>query len=113
MSNQTHATKWPLITLEVDETRGFGGGICVYGLESGAALYDGIALVHVMSVSAGGEIRGYAIHDGTAYLRRPAYTGDWPEMDAEVSRVLGVPVVGISGATTRTPKQAELFGGAS
>jgi len=50
--------------------------------------------VHVISRPAGGEIRGYIqIEDGALLLRTPAYPPDWPELDAEVSRRLGLPVV--------------------
>lgn len=49
--------------------------------------------VHVMSRSAGGEIRGYALIDGRAYLRLPNYAGEWPELDTAVAVALGVEVV--------------------
>lgn len=48
--------------------------------------------VRVMSRPAGGQIRGYLLHNGRAYLWLPDAIGDWPEMDAEVSRRLGVEV---------------------
>lgn len=45
-----------------------------------------LTIVHVMSKPAGGEIRGYVLVDDETDLRvrRPNYTGDWLEMDAEV-----------------------------
>lgn len=51
------------------------------------------SIVHVVSRPAGGEIRGYVLIDGTLHLRLPNYAGDWPELDAAVSRRLSAPVV--------------------
>ncbi len=51
------------------------------------AKWDGIgALVHVISRPARGEIRGYVLIAGRLHLRLPNYAGDWPELDAEVTR---------------------------
>lgn len=46
------------------------------------------ALVHVISKPAGGEIRGYVLIDGRLHMRLPNYAGDWPELDAAVTRRL-------------------------
>lgn len=55
--------------------------------------YDGhIDLIHVMSKSAGGEIRGYAREHGSNKpwkIRTPNYLGAWPELDAEIGRLTG------------------------
>lgn len=48
------------------------------------------ATVHVMSKPAGGEIRGY-VRLNVLHLRYPVMA--WPELDEEVSRRLGLPVV--------------------
>jgi hypothetical protein len=48
-----------------------------------------VRLVHVISPSAGGEVRGYWLARGTLYLRHPAHPLAWPEVDAAVSKVLG------------------------
>lgn len=50
--------------------------------------------VHVVSKPAGCEIRGYIqVGDGALLLRTPAYPPDWPELDEQVSRLMGLPVV--------------------
>lgn len=51
------------------------------------------ATVHVISRSAGGEIRGYMWLEGLLYLRMPSYPPDWANLDLEVSRHVGCPVV--------------------
>lgn len=50
-------------------------------------------MVHVMSRPAGGEIRGYALVDGVAYLRLPVTPREWGEVDDAVAAALGVEVV--------------------
>lgn len=46
--------------------------------------------VHVISKRAGGEIRGYSLlEDGRLIIGTPCYTGEWPEMDALVERIVG------------------------
>lgn len=48
---------------------------------------DELRLVHVISRSAGGEIRSYVLDESNVlHLGRPAYTSDWPEMDAAVAQ---------------------------
>lgn len=59
---------------------------------NGIAPHEEVRLVHVISRTAGGEVRGYVIARGTLRLRGPAYAGDWPEMDAAVVRATGVPL---------------------
>lgn len=50
--------------------------------------------VHVMSRHVGGQIRGYVLDEtGGLRLAGPCYTGEWPEMDAEVARVLGAAII--------------------
>lgn len=45
--------------------------------------------IHVMSASAGGEVRSYELGPGgELLLAYPCYTGIWEEMDAEVARVV-------------------------
>jgi len=51
--------------------------------------HEEIRIVHVVSRTAGGEVRGYVIARGTLRLRGPAYAGVWSEMDALVARVTG------------------------
>ena len=54
--------------------------------------------VHVMSKPAGGEIRGYIqIGHGALLLRTPASPLDWPELDEQVSRRMGLPIVASEG----------------
>lgn len=53
--------------------------------------------IHVISLRAGGEIRGYRLctDRGCAHVRLPAYEGHWPEIDALVARVVGCKVIGL------------------
>ncbi len=45
--------------------------------------------VHVISENARGEVLGYALlDDGSLRVRLPNYAGHWPEMHAEVVRVV-------------------------
>lgn len=57
-----------------------------------------LELLHVMSVPAGGEIRGYqrprGKSDAAWTVRQPCYTGDWPEVDAAVAALVGGAVKG-------------------
>lgn len=50
-----------------------------------------IRIVHVVSKSAGGEIRGYVIVRQELYERGPSYMR-WPAMDREVSRQIAFPI---------------------
>jgi len=52
-----------------------------------------VGLVHVMSVHAGGEARGYWIVDGRLELRHPARPRRWFSLDAAVQRATGMLVV--------------------
>jgi hypothetical protein len=51
-----------------------------------------VQFVHVISPPAGGEIRGYVWVSESLRLRSPCYSGEWLDMDAAVSKALGVPV---------------------
>ncbi len=49
--------------------------------------------IHVISIPAGGEIRGFNLDDdGVAWVRPPVYSGEWPELNAAVAQHLGVVV---------------------
>ena len=49
-------------------------------------------LAYVHHTEGGGEVRGYVVCSGRAYLRAPCYSGAWPEMDACVAAALEVEV---------------------
>lgn len=68
-----------------------------------------LRVVHVISPAAKGEVRGYWLVRGWACKREPDYIGHWPEVDAEVSRVLGVPVHAGKGPQPSGSGQGELF----
>lgn len=55
-----------------------------------------VRVVHVISKPARGEVRGYVLVEGetTLRLRLPCYSGDWPEMDAEVGRRVLETIIG-------------------
>ncbi len=71
---------------------------------------EDLRVVHVISPAARGEIRGYWLIRGHACQRRPDHLGAWPELDAEVSRVLGVPVHVADSAPPSGAVQEDLFG---
>lgn len=50
-------------------------------------------VAHVTHDKAHGEVRGYIVADGRAYLRTPCYSGTWTEMDAAVAKALHAVVV--------------------
>lgn len=60
--------------------------------------------LHVMSKSAGGQIRGYERATGSGgvwMVSTPAYEGNWVAMDLAVSDLIGAPVRGLDGITRR------------
>lgn len=96
-------TRWPGVTVKVDKARhdtplagpldvdpGPGGSAFAHRLAYGFTVRLGdYRRVHVMSAHAGGEIRSYELaENGGLLLAYPCYTGLWPEMDAEVARVV-------------------------
>jgi len=56
---------------------------------------DKVAKVHVISPSAGGEVRGYWLTRGALYFALPLYPMEWPELDAEVERATGLKIRGV------------------
>lgn len=63
-------------------------GLYVLKSQINCRLDGPIELLHVISVHAGGEIRGYkrpVDSDGPWKLRTPSYPMDWPEVDAAVA----------------------------
>lgn len=56
---------------------------------SWAHLDEEVQRVHVISPSAHGEVRSYWISRGALY-HADCHPMDWPEVDAEVSRVTGL-----------------------
>lgn len=63
-----------------------------------------IDVLHVMSKSAGGQIRGYerpAGSDDVWKVSTPAHEGNWVEMDLAVSELIGAPVRGLDGIARR------------
>ena len=97
MMRQTFTTAIQGITVEVDPPRAPDTGAHFAGLLEFLGGPDHVpgkvSRVHVMSAHAGGEIRSYEL-DGESQLRLagPCHGGRWPEMDAEVARVLGASV---------------------
>lgn len=61
-----------------------------FGLAPDARAGEEYQLVHVISGWVKGEVRGYAVHRGELRLRRPCFTGEWPQMDAAVRQALGL-----------------------
>jgi hypothetical protein len=91
-------TRWPGITVQIevrvrhevpfagplDVDPGPGGCAYEHRFTSGDYRH-----VRVLSVHAGGEVRSYELaEDGTLLLAYPCYSGLWPEMDAEVQRII-------------------------
>lgn len=69
-------------------------------------------LLHVISRAAGGESRGYWRHKdagGGWRVRRPNYTGDWPEMDRAVADLVGDEINGAHPSAQRSlfPRQGD------
>lgn len=54
---------------------------------------DAYELIHVISKPAGGEVRGYVLHEDKAFIRRPCTPEEWDEVDRAVEAALGVTVV--------------------
>lgn len=96
-------TRWPGVTVRIDPPRHvvpFAGALDVDPGAGGTAFEHSFTTgrraklsewrrVHVLSRHAGGEIRGYELEvGGELLLAYPCYTGIWPEMDAEVARIV-------------------------
>ncbi|HRS17731.1 MAG TPA: hypothetical protein P5234_15955 [Thermoanaerobaculaceae bacterium] len=96
-------TRWPGVTVRIDPPRHvvpFAGALDVDPGTGGTAFEHSFTTgrraklgewrrIHVMSAHAGGEIRGYELEvGGELLLAYPCYTGIWPEMDAEVARIV-------------------------
>ena len=76
------------LSLIVDDAttlgRALGGRGWNFAGDSDADSADTARVVHVMSKSAGGEIRGYVLIDGVLRQRGPCHSGPWPVLDAAV-----------------------------
>ena len=81
-------TRWSTIRVRLDAEREAPAHARFVGSDSRASWR--VRRVHVLSLSAGGEIRSYEL-DSTGALRLalPCHGGQWPEMDREVARVVG------------------------
>lgn len=86
------------LSLVIDDAMPLGRALGGYGWNfagCGGAAIDASAqvrVVHVISVHAHGEIRGYVLTTGDGALRQrgPCYIGPWPVLDAAVlARVAG------------------------
>lgn len=86
------------LSLVIDDAMPLGRALGGYGWNfagcGGAAINASaqVRVVHVISVHAHGEIRGYVLTTGDGALRQrgPCYIGPWPVLDAAVlARVAG------------------------
>lgn len=53
---------------------------------------DEYMVIHVISKPAGGEVRGYVLAKGVAFVRYPTTPRDWPEVDAALASAIGVTI---------------------
>jgi hypothetical protein len=90
---RTIPLRWEGVYLGVDRPRPMARELSAFIGDRRYLAGGTLVCVHVMSIHAGGEVRGYFLVDGKLRLRLPCYGGEWVEMDAAVSAALGAPVV--------------------